>query len=385
MKRVVILGGGSAGIMAANRLRKAFRRDALELIVIERKKEHIYQPAFTLLVFGLEEPENLVRPTRGLLLPGVNLITDSVVKVDPAEKKVQTEKNSDIWYDFLVICTGAKVDPGLTQGLQEGLEAGRNVFTFYNMRGAMALRDALSSFDGGTIVSSICEMPIKCPAAPMKFIMMAQDFIHRKGLRHKCRFIFTTPLPAVFSREPYTSLMIKIFKVMGIEAITNFAPASVDYEKGVIEDFQGEKVQFDLACITPAHTGDEAMMNSPGVGDAAGWVNCDKHTMTTWKYDEIHCLGDAPDFPTPKTASGARKQADVLVERMKSLIKGEEPAATYDGEIICPVLTRFGKVMFAHFNYTDPIGPAWESSMYWNVKVHMLRSLYFNLMLPGHM
>ncbi len=383
MKRVVILGGGSAGVMAANRLRRAFRRDDLELIVIERKTEHIYQPAFTLVVFDLENPKNLIRPTKELFLPGVDLITDSVTKVDPDEKKVLTAKSGDIWYDYLVVCTGSKLDPSLTEGLKEGIDAGKNVFTFYDLEGAIALRDALANFDGGTIVSTICEMPIKCPAAPMKFIMMAQDFIHRKGLRHKTRFIFTTPLPAVFSREPYASLMIKIFKEMNIETIPNFTPSAVDYEKGVIEDFRGEKVKFDLACITPPHTGDEAMMNSPGVGDEAGWVNCNKHKMTALKYNDIYSLGDAPDFPTSKTASGARKQADVLVERMKSLIKGEEPDATYDGEIICPILTRHGKVLFAHFNYTESIGPAWESSMYWNVKVHMLRSLYFNLMLPG--
>ncbi|MCF6291208.1 MAG: NAD(P)/FAD-dependent oxidoreductase [Desulfobacterales bacterium] len=385
MKRVVILGGGSAGLMAANRLRRAFRRDDLELTVIERRRRHIFQPGFTLLVFGLEEPENLIRPTRDLLLPGVKLMTDSVVKVEPEEKKVLTEKSGDVRYDYLVICTGARVDAGLTPGLKQGIAAGRNVFTFYNMEGALGLREALDRFDRGTIVSSICEMPIKCPAAPMKFIMMAQDFIRRKGLRHKCRFIFTTPLPAVFSREPYASLMAGIFKEMDIETIANFTPALVDHEKGVIEDFRGRKVKFDLACVTPAHTGDAAMINSPGVGDQAGWVNCDKHKMTARKYDDIYSLGDAPDFPTAKTASGARKQADVLVERMRSLINNEAPVATYDGEIICPVLTRFGKAMFAHFNYEDPLGPAWESSMYWQVKVHMLRPLYFNLMLPGLM
>ncbi len=371
--------------MAANRLRRAFRRDDLELIVVERKQTHIYQPGFTLLVFGLEEPENLIRPTRDLLLAGVRLITDSVVRIDPEEKKVLTRASGDLWYDYLVICTGARVDAGLTPGLQQGIAAGRNVFTFYNMEGAVALREALDRFDGGTIVSSICEMPIKCPAAPMKFIMMAQDLIHRKGLRHKCRFIFTTPLDAVFAREPYAALLGRIFREMEIETIPNFTPAAIDYQKGVIEDFQGRKVNFDLACITPPHTGDKAMLDSPGVGDQAGWVNCDKHKMTSRRYDEIYSLGDAADFPTAKTASGARKQADVLVERMRSLISNEAPVATYDGEIICPVLTRFGKAMFAHFNYSDPMGPAWESSMYWNVKVHMLRPLYFNLMLPGLM
>jgi sulfide:quinone oxidoreductase len=384
MKKVLILGGGSAGVMFANRMVREFSRDEAEVTVIERSKEHIYQPAFTLVVFGLDDPENLVRPTKDLFFEGVNLIFDEATKIDPEKKTVTTANSGDLAYDYLVICTGSKLFYDEPEGIEEGLKKGENVFNFYTMDGSIKLRDALKNFEGGTIVSTVCEMPIKCPAAPMKFIMMAEDTMRKKGIREKCKFVFTTPLPAVFSKEPYATTMDKIYSTREIEAISNFAPATVDYENGVVEDFGGQKVEFDLLCITPRHGGDDVIENSPGVGDAAGWIPCDKNLMVHKKFDSIYSLGDANDFPTSKTASGARKQAKILTRRMKAHIRGGDPNKhTYDGHIICPILTRYGRVMFAEFNYTESISPGIESYANWMIKVHMLRPLYWNLMLNG--
>jgi sulfide:quinone oxidoreductase len=385
MKRIVILGAGSAGVMFGNRMRKEFSEDELEITVIEKSDTHIYQPGLTLVVFELDQPENLTRPVKDLFYEGINLITDEATKIDPENNKVTTATHGEISYDYLVIATGAKLVYDEPEGMKEGLDKGENVFMFYCLDRAIQLREALKRFEGGTIVSSICEMPIKCPAAPMKFIMLAEDTMRRRGIRDKCRFIFTTPMPDVFSREPYASKLNSIFKERGIETRANFPPSEVDYEKGVIKAFTKEHgpVEFDLLCITPPHEGQTLIENSKGIGNAGGWVTCDKNLMVHTTFDNIYGIGDATDFPTSKTASGARKQAKVLVERMKSHLAGKEPTATYDGEIICPMPTRYKRAMFAEFNYTETISPAIESYLNWVLKVHMLRPLYWNLMLKG--
>ncbi|MEW6619544.1 MAG: FAD/NAD(P)-binding oxidoreductase [bacterium] len=387
MKKVVILGGGSAGVMFANRMRKEFSEDAVQMTVIEKSETHIYQPAFTLVVFELDQPENLTKPMKNLFFEGINLITDEATKIEPKENRVMTSKSGEISYDYLVIATGARLIYDEPEGMLKGLEKGENVFMFYCLDGAIRLREAVKRFEGGTIVSSICQMPIKCPAAPVKFIMLAENTMRRRGIRDKCRFVFTTPMSDVFSRQPYAAKLNSIFKERGIEAIANFTPSEVDYEKGVIKSFTKgqEPVQFDLLCITPPHEGQPLIENSEGVGNAAGWVTCDKNLMVHTTFPNIYGIGDATDFPTSKTASGVRKQAKVLTERMKSLIKGEKPTATYDGEVICPMPTRYGKALFAEFNYTESISPAIESYFNWMVKVHMLRPLYWNLMLNGLM
>jgi sulfide:quinone oxidoreductase len=386
MKHVLILGGGSAGVMLANRLRKEVPLDGLKITVIEKKETHIYQPAFTLVVFDLDLPENLVRPMKGLLYEGINLVTDEVTKINPKENTVTTGKHGDISYDYLVVATGAAYNYDEPIGMKAGLDKAEKVFTFYTLDGAIKLRDALKNFKGGTIACTVSEMPIKCPAAPMKFIMMAEDYFNSvRGIRDKVKFIFTTPMPAVFSREPYASKLSEIFKRRGIETIANFTPSDVDNEKCIVKDYGGKEFHYDLLCIIPPHEGEAYIEESEGVGDAANWAHCDKHTMLTLKHSNIYGIGDATDFPTSKTASGVRKQAAILTNRIISHLKGEAPTDTYDGEIICPMLTKFNRVMFAHFNYTESMSPAIESYANWVLKVHMLRPLYWNLMLRGLM
>lgn len=387
MKRIVILGGGSAGVMFANRMRKEFKVEELEITVIEKKDTHFYQPAFTLVVFELDQPENLTRPIKNLFHEGINLIIDEATKIDPKNNKVITSKSGEIFYDYLVIATGARLVYDEPEGMKEGLERGKNVFMFYTLDKAIQLREAIKEFKGGTIVSSICEMPIKCPAAPVKFILLAEDTMRRRGIREKCRFIFTTSMPNVFSREPYAAKLNSIFKERGIEAIPNFNPSEVDYEKEMLKSYTKgqEPVHFDLLCITPPHEGEILIENSEGVGNAAGWVTCDKNLMNHTLYPNIYGIGDATDFPTSKTASGVRKQAKILTQRLKALLKGEKSTAFYDGEVVCPMPTRYGKALFAEFNYTESISPAIESYFNWVLKVHMLRPFYWNLMLNGLM
>lgn len=381
--KIVILGGGSAGVMFANRMRSNFSTNEVELVVIEKSEKHLYQPAFTLIVFDLEQPENIIKPTRDLFFDGIKLIIDEATKIDPQANKVSTAKSGDISYDYLVIATGAKLNYAEPSGMKEGLDKEQNVFNFYTLDGALKVRDALRNIDGGTIVSTFAEMPIKCPAAPIKFILMAEDMMRRLGKRDNFKFVLTTPMPAAFSRPPYMYALNNIFASRGIDVKANFAPSEVDHEKGSIKDFGGKEVKFDLLCITPPHQGEALVENAEGVGDAAGWVSCDKHNMVSKNYPNIYGIGDATDFPTSKTASGARKQAKVLTDRFKEIIKGKQPSATYDGEIICPILTRDKRVIFANFNYTESLSPAIESYVNWILKVHMLRPMYYNLMLKA--
>lgn len=384
MKRIVVIGGGSAGVMAANRMRRTLRRDEAEITVVEKSDRHLYQPGLVPLLFDLDKPENLTRPMSDLLLGGVNLVIDEAKSIDQEENKITTAKSGDIFYDYLVIATGAQLYLDEPPGMKEGLEKGENVFTFYTMEGAVKLRDALKKFEGGTIVSSVAEMPIKCLAAPMKFIMLLESITRRKGKRNKYRFVLTVPTLSVPPNiEPYASALDAILKSRDIEVMLDFTPATVDADNGILEDFKGNRANFDLLAITPPHLGQELIENSDGIGDPIGWVPCDKNSLMHRSFGNIYVIGDAGDFPLAKTASGARKQAKVLAQRMRAHIRGQEPEATYDGYAVCPIYTRYGRAMFAEFDYTGSISPARESYFKWLIHIHAMRRLYWNLMLRG--
>jgi len=384
MKRIVVIGGGSAGVMAANRMRRTLRRDEAEITVLERSDTHLYQPGLVPLLIDLDKLENLTRPMSDLLLGGVNLVTDEAKSIDQGENKIATATSGDIFYDYLVIATGAQLYLDEPSGMKEGLEKGENVFTFYTMEGAVKLRDALRKFEGGTIVSSVAEMPIKCLAAPMKFIMLLESITRRKGQRGKYRFVLTVPTLSVPPNiEPYASALDAILKSRDVEVMLDFTPATVDADSGIIEDFKGNRVNFDLLAITPPHLGQELIENSDGIGDPIGWVPCDKNSLMHRSVGNIYVIGDAGDLPLAKTASGARKQAKVLAQRMRAHIRGQEPEATYDGYAVCPIYTRYGRAMFAEFDYAGSISPARESYFKWLIHIHAMRRLYWNLMLRG--
>jgi len=214
---------------------------------------------------------------------------------------------------------------------------------------------------------------------------MAEDTLRLRKLRHKCRFILTTPLPTLFIGKPYNSALARICKEREIDIIPNFTPARIDRINQVIHGLDGRKISFDLANIAPVYKGSDIRIAPPDIASTNGWITCDKNKLTTYRYNNIHCIGDAADIPIPKTVSAAAKEAAVVCERFKKIIKGEEPDAIYNGETVSQTAVKHGKVMVIHFNYGGAETSPLESSLYWNVKVNMLRPLYFNLMLPGLM
>lgn len=383
VKQIVIIGGGSAGIMFANRLRKQVKPAEATIILIEKQEDHYYQPGFLTLLFDVDKPEDLSRPVEDLLNADISLVADEAKKIN-LQGKVTTARSGDIPFDYLVIATGAKLFLDEPEGLKEGLAEGKSVFSFYTLEHALRLRDALKQFSGGTIVSCICEMPIKCLAAPVEFLLLAEAEMRRRGIRDKCRFLLVTPTPSIPPNvEPYAGHVEQLLRDRNIEVKTEFTPSKIDGKKGLCEDFLGDKIEFDLLSVIPPHTGASLIQNSEGLGDPMGWVTCNKNALRHRDFDNIYAIGDAGSFPSGKTASAARKQAQVLVQRIKSHLAGAEPTETYDGNTVCPILTGFGKAFFAEFDYNKSISEIKESSFNWRLHVSLLRRLYWNFILKG--
>jgi sulfide:quinone oxidoreductase len=382
-KQVVIIGGGSAGIMAANRLRKKVGLAEADITVIEKSTQHFYQPGFLTILFDIDKQEDLMRDVKGLLADGIRLVTDEAHRIDP-QGKVTTARSGTFPFDYLVIATGAKLLLDETEGLKEGLNEAKNVFSFYTLEHALKLREALKRFSGGTIVSCIAEMPIKCLAAPVEFILLAEADMRRRGIRDKCRFVLATPTLSVPPNvEPYAGYVERLLRERGIEVMTEFTPSRVDAKRGTCEGFLGEKVAFDLLSIIPPHAGVDLIQNSEGLADPMGWVTCNKNALHHRNFENIYAIGDASNLPSGKTASAARKQAGVLVERIKSHLAGAPPSASYDGNNTCPVLTGFGKAFFAEFDYGQSISPVKDSRFNWFLHVGLLRRMYWDFILKG--
>ena len=172
-KHLVILGAGTAGTMAANRLRRALPT-TWSVTVVDRDDHHLYQPGMLLLPFGTYRPEQLVRSRHAFLGDGIELLTGEVDRVDAPASTVHLADGRALAYDLLVIASGTSPRPDQTPGMLGPLWH-QSIFDFYTLDGAVALRDALARFDRGRLVVHVTDMPIKCPVAPLEFTFLAMS------------------------------------------------------------------------------------------------------------------------------------------------------------------------------------------------------------------
>ena len=179
--RVVILGAGTGGTLAANRLQRHFGGD-VQITVVDHDDRHLYQPGLLFVPFGLADPGAIVRSRSAQLHPDIDFRLAEVDSVDGVAGEVHLGDATVLGYDVLVIATGAALLPDETEGLV-GPGWGERVFTFYTLEGASALRAALARFDGGRLVVNLVDMPIKCPVAPLEFCFLADWYLRGRGVR----------------------------------------------------------------------------------------------------------------------------------------------------------------------------------------------------------
>ncbi|HET6810738.1 MAG TPA: FAD-dependent oxidoreductase, partial [Acidimicrobiales bacterium] len=192
-KRIVVLGGGTGGTLAANRLRRRLAPDEAEIVVVDADDRHVYQPGLLFVPFGMARPRDLVRSRSAQFRAGVGFRQCAVDRVDLDADTVVLADGSSLAYDVLVVASGATLVPHETEGLT-GPGWGRNVHTFYHLEGAAALGAALARFEGGRVVVAMIDMPIKCPVAPLEFSMLADWYFTRRGIRDRVSITYVTSL-----------------------------------------------------------------------------------------------------------------------------------------------------------------------------------------------
>jgi len=390
-KRIVILGGGTGGTLAANRLRHELG-DTAAITVIDRDNSHIYQPGLLLVPFGLARPDKIVRPRARQLAPGIGYQQSAVDHVDIERREVHLEAGTVLPYDVLIVATGAALLPGETDGLTEAMAQGR-AFSFYEPAGAAALRDALARFDGGRIVVNVVDMPIKCPVAPLEFAFLADWYFHRRGIRDRVDLTYVTPLDGAFTKAIASRELSGLLGRKGVRLVTEFNTGEVDAAGGRLISFDGREAGFDLAVVVPAHGGQAYIGRSPGLGDALGFVPCDERTLQAKASPDIFVIGDAADIRASKAGSVAHFEGEVLVRNVRSFLAAQPLSARFDGHTNCFIESGFGRALLIDYNYeTEPVpgrfpGPVGLPLLKESRLNHLgklgFQQFYWHMLLPG--
>lgn len=394
MKRLLILGSGTAGTMVANKLSHILSREEWKITIVDKDETHYYQPGFLFIPFGIYGENDVIKPKRDFVPPGVEMILSEIELIEPEENRVKIAKDDRyLYYDYLVIATGTHPRPDETPGLTES-EWRQSIHDFYTFEGASALAKKLRTWEGGKLVVSIMELPYKCPVAPMEFIFLADWFFHEKSMRDKVDLKLVTPLPGAFTKPRAASLLGTTLEDKNISLVTEFYPERVEPDPKLLISYDEEEVEYDLLVTVPVNKGADVIERS-GLGDELNHVPVDKHTFLSTKYDNIFALGDAANLPTSKAGSVAHFAVEVFVENFLRYIEGLPMLEKFDGHANCFIESGFGKGILIDFNYdVEPlpgkyplpgIGPfslLQESEMnHWG-KV-MFRWMYWNILLKG--
>ena len=348
MKRILILGAGTAGTMMANHLHKELSPNQWEIDIIDEQEEHYYQPGYLFLPFDIYEPEDIIKPIRDFIPHGVNLLIEKIDRIVPREQYVQMENGDRLRYDILIIATGTKIAPEETEGMQ-GEEWKKSVFDFYTFNGSLDLRNKLREWQGGRLVVHVTEMPIKCPVAPLEFAFLADSYFKNKHIRDKVEITYVTPLSGAFTKPKATTALQHLLDEKHIHVETDFAIERVDNENKMIVDYGGREIPFDLLVTVPTNKGDDLIARS-GLGDDLNFVPTDKGTLQSKAWQNIFVLGDATNIAASKAVSVAHFEAEILTENIKRFIAGEPLNAEFDGHANCFVETGNGKALLIDFN-----------------------------------
>ncbi len=393
MKRLVILGAGTGGTIMANRMRKALERDEWDITIIDQFKTHYYQPGFLFIPFGYYTKKDVIKPKADFIPIGVNYINAEIEKVEGDKNKVILKDGEVLNYDFLIISTGVKIVPEETPGMKGELWH-KNVFDFYTIEGAMALAEFFKTWEGGELVLNIADNPIKCPVAPLEFVMFADAFFIEREMRDKVNITFVTPMEGAFTKPRASKVLGEMLSNKNINVVPDFYLESVDNEKKVIRSYDEKEVPFDCLVTIPVHMGDSVIERS-GLGDDMNFVLTDKYHLNSTKFDNIFVLGDAANLPTSKAGSVVHFASEVVFENLMCAIEGRPFTAKFDGHSNCYIETGHGKGALIDFNYdTEPlpgsfpfpgIGPFGllkETRMNHYGKL-MFRWMYWHILLKG--
>ena len=372
--KVVVLGGGVGGTLAANLLSKRLKSD-VRVTVVDPTGMHVYQPGFLYVALGQANGRWLARDERTLLRKDIDLLIDKAAKIDASRKTIQLEQGDVLDYDVLIISTGARVVPETVPGL---LEAGQH---FYTLDAALRLREELRRFSGGKLLVGVAGIPYKCPPAPVEFVLMLERYLRDRGIREQTDLALLSPLNRAFTIESASKLVQPIMERRRIRLQTFFNAETVDPVAGAVTSLEGEKEEFDLLVLVPPHKGSEVVATS-GMGGPGDWLPTDRHTLEVQGTDGVYAIGDATDLPISKSGSTAHFEAPVVASRIASLVTGSAPATNYGGKVMCFLETGGRKATVLRFDYDHPPIPP-KPALHWHMAKWMFNRLYWQTVPQG--
>ncbi len=407
--KVLIIGGGTGGIMVAAQLLK--KDKSIDIGLIEPADTHYYQAAWTLVGAGTYNYDKTARTMASVMPKGVKWIKDYASGFDPESNTVSTRSSGDITYDYLVVAPGLVYDFSLVPGLGDAMDRG---VVCSNYTDPIHTWNVIRNFKGGTALFTQPTTAIKCGGAPQKIMYLAENYFRKSGVKNNTKIVFATNGGVIFGIKPIAETLMKVVDRKDINLRFGHQLKKIDAEKQIAwyaladnkseynhkdvevsEDGDLVGIHYDMLHTAPPSVAPKFIQDSSLVNDDK-WLDVDHHTMQHNKYANIFGVGDVAALPTAKTGAAVRKQVPVVVDNIMMLIKQNSIGTkSYNGYSSCPLVTDYGKMVLAEFDYQGNFTPdpqlkkmlisdsSKEHWRLWLLKKYMLPYLYWNKMLKG--
>ncbi len=393
--QVLVIGGGTAGLTVAAQLRN--QTDPPEVAIIEPSEKHYYQPLWTLVGGGVVPREASERDEADFIPDGAVWIRDAAASFDPENNTVTTRDGKTIGYDYLVVCPGIQIDWDKIPGLAESLGS-NGVCSNYSYEKVPYTWETLRHLKGGRAIFTQPSTPIKCGGAPQKIMYLTADHLRLKGALADTDIQFMSPGLVVFGVKEFERTLKKVIARYGItfniqhelvEVRGNQREAvfKVTSEDGSVSE---KVLSFDMLHVTPPQSAPDFIKQSP-LANAEGWVDLNPATLQHNRYPNVFGLGDAGGTPNAKTGAAVRKQAPTVVQNLLQYMATgyiDDPVV-YKGYSSCPLVTGYGKLVLAEFDYNNkpmpsfPFDTTQERYSMYALKVYGLPQMYWHGMLRG--
>ncbi|KAJ5794204.1 hypothetical protein N7457_000803 [Penicillium paradoxum] len=400
--KVVVVGGGAAGLSISHQLLHSGKFAQDDIAVIDPASWHHYQPGWTLVGGGLKNKEDLRKPMNSLIDPKFKFYNEGVGAFAPTENTVTLESGDKINYEHLVVVPGININYGSIQGLPEALaDRHSNVSSIYGYDTCDKAFRTIENFREGNAIFTQPAGVIKCAGAPQKIMWLALDHWKRAGLYNPTKpsdspikISFATGLPVMFGVPKYSAVLEQMRQDRGVEGMFQHDLLAIDGKAAIFASPDGEVTRpFDLLHVSPKMGAHAFVKNSP-LANEAGYVDVDDNSTRHKKFANVWSAGDASSLPTSKTAAAVTSEAPVLVRNLLQSMEGKELDASYDGYTSCPLLTEYGKVLLAEFKYGgEPketfgdllgIDQSKPRRSFWHLKKDFFPWVYGKYMIKGH-
>ncbi|MDM8347210.1 NAD(P)/FAD-dependent oxidoreductase [Pseudochrobactrum algeriensis] len=365
--RIVIAGAGAAGLALASRLRRAMPNATVT--IIDAKKEHHFQPGFTLVGAGIWSPAQVTERNVDYMPRGVEWVEAAVAEFDPEANAVVTTTGQRIDYDFLMVATGLKLNYEAIEGMDVSLIGRDGIASIYagpeQARASAAVIDGFIDAGGvGLFGRPAGEM--KCAGAPLKITFITDDKARSRGRRGSVELIYNAHNPAVFSVVPVNDRVAEMFA--GRDIAVNYSHVLKAIDPGAKQATYATEsgditLDYDFIHVVPPMRAPDAVLASPlpwqdGALAADGWIEADRATLRHPRYPNVFAVGDIAGVPRGKTAASVKWQVPVVVDNLVAETAGRTPQAVYNGYTSCPMVTGIGKAMLIEFDYDGNLIPS---------------------------